>query len=270
MAYLIEYLDPTFRSPEQVENSTKIHVAGLIPDLRTTTQMLPQNYILEKPGSQFAEALRSAWADITSQSRKDATRSITVTSTTQNEGKTTFSMALARMLAASNQRVLLVDADLRFPKIAKALNVPAKNGGLAAFLSGDKPFADVAQPDPQVKGLTIMPADRATSGAQELLSGDALAKLIRAAGEHFDVVIFDTPPAAAVSDAAIISRLTDMTIFVTRWGKVSETEVNRAIRQFKSAGGRISSMVLSQVNVGEYRKYVDGYNPDLYSDYFVN
>lgn len=270
VAYMIEFLDPTFRSLEQVERSTNLHVIGLVPDVRTLTKLSPENYIVGKPGSQFAESLRSAWADITSHYKGGAIRTLAVTSATQGEGKTTLSLSLARMLALGGHRILLVDGDMRRSKIGPALGMAAKAGGLAALLAGEKTLAEVAQVDPSVKSLTLLLSDGAILNAQELLSSDRLAEFIAAAAEQFDLVIFDTPPAGAVSDAAVISRLADVTVFVTQWAKVPETEVNRAIRQFKSAGGRISGVALSQVKVNEYRKYVDGYNPDLYSAYFVN
>jgi capsular exopolysaccharide synthesis family protein len=270
VAMLIEYMDPTFRNSAQIERSLNTHVIGLLPDLRATTALRPENYVLERPNSLFTESLRIAWTDLNSQVKGAGVRSVAITSTAQSEGKTTYCLCLARMLATGGRKVLLVDADMRRPNIGAALGLEPRNGGLPAYLSGEKPLSQILQADSKVENLYLLLSNSGTVSAAELLSNRELTELIDTHLSEFDLIIFDTPPAGAVADAALISRSTDFTLFVMQWGRVPETEVARAIRQFKSSGGHVNGVALTQVNLNKYRKYVDGYSTDLYSSYYLN
>lgn len=269
VAFMIEFLDPSFRSLEQVERSTGQHVAGLIPDVRGMTNLPPETYVVERPGSQFAEALRSLWTDLGSR-HNGVIRSLAVTSTTQGEGKTTLALSLARVLAQGGRRVLLIDGDMRRSRVAPILGLKARNGGFAALLAGKQRFADVVQNDVLVKSLSVVLSDGGAIGVQDLLSQEALSALLSEVQSHCDLVIIDTPPVGAVTDAAALSRASDVTVYLTEWAKTPEAEVNRAIRQFLNIGGTINGIALSRIKIAEYRKYVDGYNPDVYSAYFAN
>jgi succinoglycan biosynthesis transport protein ExoP len=270
VAMLLEYLDPTFRNASHIETSLNTHVIGILPDLKATTTTRPENYVLERPNSLFTESLRIAWTDLNSHSKGEGVKSVAITSTAQSEGKTTYCLCLARMLAAGGRKVLLIDADMRRPNIGAALGLEPRNGGLPAYLSGAKPLSQILQMDSKVENLHLLLSNSGTVSAAELLSNRELKDLIEGYQSEFDLIIFDTPPAGAVADASLISRNTDFTLFVMQWGRVPETEVARAIRQFKNGGGHVDGVALTQVNLNKYRKYVDGYSTDLYSSYYVN
>lgn len=270
VALLIEYLDPTFRSSFQIERSLNTHVVGLLPDLRATTKSRPEDYVLERPNSLFTESLRIAWTDLNSRIQNGGVKTIVITSTAQSEGKTTYCLCLARMLASGGRKVLLIDADMRRPNIGATLGMEPRNGGLPAYLSGEKPLSQIVQVDAKVSNLYLMLSNNGVVTAPDLLSGSKLTELLEGKAAEFDLVILDTPPAGAVADASLISRIADFTLFVMQWGRVPETEVARAICQFKSSGGHVDGVALTQVNLAKYRKYVDGYSTDLYSSYYFN
>ena len=270
LAYLVEYFDRGFRNATQLEEATGLPVIGLVPDLRDLTQKSPEDYVVEKPLSSFGEALRTVRTAIHFSNVDYPPKIVMVTSATPGEGKTTFCLSLARTLAKTGNRILLIDADLRRSRVALASGIVEINGGLSSLLSGDKSFNEVVQTDPMVPSLHVIAADGKTPNAQDLLGSQQMHKVVHSVAKNYDLVIIDTPPILAVSDAAMVARIADTSIFLVQWSSVSHDLVMQALKQLKIFGCRIAGVVLTQVNLQEHAKYTDSYHHNNYSEYYAN
>jgi capsular exopolysaccharide synthesis family protein len=270
LAYMVEYFDRGFRSASQIEAAANVPVIGLVPDLRQITQRSPEDYVVDKPLSSFGEALRTVRTAIHFSNVDHPPKIVMITSATPGEGKTTFCMSLARTLAKTGNKILLIDADLRRSRVALATGITDINGGLSALLAGDKTLAEVVRPDPVVPGLDIIAATGKTPNSQDLLGSHQMQKMVHDAAKHYDLVIIDTPPVLAVSDSAMIARIADTSVFLVQWANVSQDLVLQALKQLKSYNVRIAGVVLSQVNLVEHAKYTDSYYHSNYNEYYSN
>lgn len=270
LAYLVEYFDRGFRSAAQVEQAAGIAVVGLVPDLRDVTKRAPEDYVLEKPTSSFGEALRTVRTAIHFSNVDQPPKVVMITSATPGEGKTTFCLSLARTLAKSGNRILLIDADLRRSRIGQAMGLTQVNGGLSALLAGNKGFADVVVTDPDMPNLHVIAAEGKTPNAQDLLGSHQMEMVVKEAAAQYDLVIIDTPPVLAVSDSAMVARIADTSIFIVRWAEVSQDLVLQALKQFKGFNCKIAGIVLTQVNLTEHAKYTDSYYHRNYNEYYAD
>lgn len=270
LAYLVEYFDRGFRSAAQVEEATGIPVVGLIPTLGGVTDQLPEKYVVEKPLSSYSEALRTVRTAIHFSNVDQPPKIVMVTSAVPGEGKTTFCLSLARSLAAAGNKILLIDADMRRPRIAAAAELADAKGGLAALLSGEQNFAAVLCHDPIVPGFDILPSVGKVPNAQDLLGSQQMHKMLQDAAQHYDLVIVDTPPIMAVSDAAMAARSVDSIIFLVRWATTPRDTAVQALKQLHSFGIKMAGVVLTQVNLVEHAKYGGGYYHHNYNDYYAN
>ncbi|MGE0109171.1 MAG: GumC family protein [Bdellovibrionales bacterium] len=270
-AYLSEFLDQGFRTAPQLEEVIGVPVIGQVPFLRDLPkQKKPEDYVVDKPLSAYSEALRTVRTAIHFSNVDNPPKSVMVTSSGPGEGKTTFCLSLARSLATAGNRVLLVDADLRRPRIARTLEIPANGKDLSALLTGRCKFKEAVRHDPSVAGLHVLPAFGKAPNAQDLLGSQHMAKMIEAWSNAYDLVVIDTPPILAVSDAAMVARVVDTSLFLVKWAETSRDAVMQALHQLQSLDCRIAGAVLNQINMNELASYGDGYYNHRYHDYYTD
>ena len=269
-AYLVEYFDRGFRSGPQAEEVTGLPTIGLIPSLKGVTEKTPEEYVIEKPMSSYSEALRTVRTAIHFSDVDHPPKSVMVTSATPSEGKTTFCISLARALAKSGNKILLVDADLRRPRIAHVLGLSNKRPGLTDLLAGTKSLAEVIEHDRVVPALDIIPARGKTPNAQDLLGSQRMQDFIRDVREKYDLVIVDTPPILAVADSAVVAKTVDTVLFIVRWAQTPRDTVVQALKQLNNFNCKVAGIVLSQVNIPELATYGEGYHHYHYNEYYTN
>lgn len=270
LAYLIEYFDHGFRSAAQIEEMTGLPVIGLVPSLEGISARSVEDYVVDKPLSAYSEALRTVRTAIHFSNVDNPPKTVMVTSAMPKEGKTSFCLSMGRSLAKAGNKVLLIDADLRRPRMADVIGLSKKNGGLAALLAGDKKLKDVLRPDPVVRGLDYIPAVGKTPNAQDLLGSQQMQKILHDVATHYDLVIVDTPPILAVSDAAMAARVVDTTLFIVRWASTPRETSVEAVKRLRTFGCKIAGVVVTQINVSEHAKYGEGYYHKGYEDYYAN
>ncbi len=270
MAYLVEYFDRGFRNSLQVEEMTGIPVVGMVPSLSGISGQAAEDYVVERPMSAYSEALRTVRTAIHFSNVDNPPKTVMVTSATPGEGKTTFCLSLGRSLAKAGGKILLIDADLRRPRIADVTGLPGGSGGLAALLAGEKSFKEVVKRDPVVEGLDIIPATSKAPNAQDLLGSHQMHKVLQDAAKNYDLVIVDSPPILAVSDAAMAARSVDTTLFLIRWAETPRETVVHALKQLRNFGCKVAGVVMMQVDVAEQAKYGDGYYHKNYHEYYAN
>ena len=180
-------------------------------------------------------------------------RVIAVTSALQGEGKTTLSCNLAIALAEAGWRVLLVDADLRRPKVADYLGLDG-GVGLTDVLVGDVQVGDVVQRWGE-NSLLVLPSGSAPPNPSELLGSKAMADLLLALRESADIVVIDTAPLLAVTDGVVVAVQADGALLVTQQGRTSRTQVAAAARSLHSVSVRLLGCVLNMTKVAKADKY---------------
>lgn len=267
-AYLLEFFDRGYRTSPQLEEGTGLPVIGQVPSLKTISDRPPEDYVVDKPLSAFSEALRTVRTAIHFSNVDHPPKTVMVTSSGPGEGKTTFCLSMARSLAAGGNKILLIDADLRRPRIARLLEIAADGKDLSAVLTGASTIEQVLRHDPLVPKLDIIPAFGRAPNAQDLLGSKQMKKTIEEVASKYDLVIIDTPPILAVSDAAMVARVVDTSLFVVKWAATARDTVVQALKQLKSFDCRIAGTVLNQVNLNEIASYGEGYYNHRYHEYY--
>ena len=260
LAFMVEKLDAGFRSSEQVERTVGLSTLALIPGLSFLKDGSPERHIVEKPVSLFAEAFRSFRTGLFLSDVEKAPKVILLTSCVPGEGKSSDALCLARSAAAAGQKVVLIDADLRRSSIHKMLGVQPK-AGVSDVILNRVLLEDALIKDTQ-SDLIVLPNVNAPGNPPDILASQGMEKLIQKLAQAFDLVIIDSPPVLAVSDALVLSRYADRTVFIIRWAKTPRAAVVTALKQLQAAGARLSGVVLSRVNIRQHARY--GYGDSMY------
>jgi capsular exopolysaccharide synthesis family protein len=180
-------------------------------------------------------------------------RTIVVSSSEPDEGKTTVAISLAQLQARLGRRVLLVDADFRLSSVAKHLGL-RKAPGLLEFMAGSVTHADVVQRHPE-SGADIIASGDYTEAGFGLIASEKMEDTIKHWRQSYDLVVIDTAPLHVVSESRILSRYADGTVLVVRWGKTRREVVNYSRNMIASAGGRLFGVALSMVDTKRHADY---------------
>ncbi len=268
-AIAAEKLDRVFRSAAQVEEATGVSVLAMVPEVKgsAATRSNVVTYILENTTSPAAEAVRAVFTAISLASLDRLPRVIAVTSSTPSEGKTTFVASLGGLLTKMNtsRRVLVVDLDLRQAKLSVALGIGERGGTIDEYLMGTKTLAECTRRHEQ-SGVYYICARPNTPNAPEILESHAMKAAVDVFSDNYDLVILDAPPVLAVSDARIVARLADYTVFIVQWAKTHREVVKTAIASLLEVTSHIG-IVINRVNLFKHGRYGYGDHGDYYSRY---
>ncbi|MEI8258906.1 MAG: polysaccharide biosynthesis tyrosine autokinase, partial [Deltaproteobacteria bacterium] len=201
------------------------------------------------PQSAIAEAMRAIRTNLLFMSPDEPFQTLMVTSADAREGKTTMAMCLAITLAQSGKKVLIVDADLRRPRVHRALglNTPV---GLTSVLVNEATL-DEAMVETDVPNLTALVAGTSPPNPAELLHSHRFEELLRSVRTKFDRVIIDTPPIGPVSDALVISTRVDGTVLVVRFQKTARSRAGAVLGQLRQLGARVAGVILNDVDMSK-------------------
>lgn len=265
LALALESLDRGIRSAEQIRRLMGVRSLGLVPGLKAWrwSSRRPEDYVLRKPASAFAESIRIMNADLTLMSPDQPSRTVLITSAVPAEGKTTIVVSLARLLATSGHKVVVVDCDLRHPSIHRTSGAPL-SPGLVELLSGTAPIEDVLRQD-RKSGASIMPAGRSTPLAAELLGSEKMRDMLSELARTYDMIILDSAPVLAVSETRMLPRLVDKTVFVVRWAATHQKTVKLALEELADGGADVAGVLLTRVDVKKNAKYNFGDSDYYYS-----
>ncbi len=271
IALVLEYLDRGVRSLSMAERAFGVTGLGIVPSAVTAEGQLPSDYVLKKPLSVYAEALRSIRAAIHFSNVDQPPKVIMITSSFPGEGKTMFSASFARLLAQSGSKVLLIDADMRRPRIHSILSLDKSRPDLAQVLAHDAKLEDAIQQD--VSGADVLIAHTRPPNPQDLVGSHQMEKLLATAREKYDLVIVDTPPVIALSDAALIAKMADTTVYLARWAHTPREIISEGLKQLTKFNVRLAGLVLTQVDLQDRKRFgVDdyGFYHVQYKNYYTN
>jgi succinoglycan biosynthesis transport protein ExoP len=268
-AIALEKLDRGFRAASQIEKATGLAVLGMVPLIKGLRggRSSAVGQVVLRPTSSVSEALRAVYTAITLGTLDHAPRIIAVTSATPAEGKTTFTAAMGGLLTKMNasRRVLILDLDLRQARLSEAFEVKDRRGTIDEYLLGSKPLEECIHVD-TASGVHFICARPNTPNAPDVLESEAMKTALAHFCEQYDLVILDSPPVMAVSDARIISRLADYTIFLVYWAKTPREVVTNAVSLLKSVSDRVG-IVVNKVDLAKHVRYGYGDYGYYYSRY---
>ncbi|ROT29754.1 polysaccharide biosynthesis tyrosine autokinase [Micromonospora sp. HM5-17] len=259
LAVLRGLTDTTVRDGDALQEITSAPLLGSIPyDGHARSSPLIVGAAAQSPR---AEAMRKLRTNLRFVDAQEPARVIAVTSAVQAEGKSTLACNLAITLAEAGWQVLLVDADLRRPRVAGYLGIPA-GAGLTDVLIGEVPVEDVLQPWGD-KSLLVLPGGSVPPNPSELLGSKAMADLLLSLRDLTDIVIIDTPPLLAFTDGVVVAVQADGALLVSRGGRTPRAQTAAAARALHSVSARLLGCVLNmskenKIDVEQYRAYRRG------------
>lgn len=263
LAFGLDYLDDTVKTPEDITRKLHVPFLGLVPSVRGEKQP-----VLSGPvPHDFGESYRALRTSLVFTSGGESTRVITVTSAQPLEGKTTTACNLAMVLAFGGSRVLLVDADMRRPGVHKALKI-SNTVGLSHLLVGQARVREAIQrtSDPN---FCVMTAGRTPPNPSELLSSERMRQLVANLKQGpFDWVVIDTPPVLAVTDAIILTPLVDGVTFVIGAEMTRRRLAERAVQMIMASRPKVVGAVLNRVNFDRNKYYYSRYYGYQYKSYY--
>lgn len=252
--FIVDFLDRRLKSPAEVKAALRLPFLGFIPMSDTGHgEPLVNNGV----APEFAEALRSLRTNVVFSAPTDGPRSIVVTSTAPGEGKTVVASNLALSLAAAGQRVLLMDADMRRPRLHELLRL-APQPGLSNLITGRaKPSEAVRKTS--VDNLWLLPAGHVPPNPPELLGSPRFTEMLRALGGHFDWVIIDSPPVMGVTDAAVVGHVANGVLFVVGSEMTTRDAARTALEQLDAARVRYVGAVLNRLDLEGHPYYYNAH-----------
>ena len=260
LAFLLDFLDNSIKSAKEAEQAAYgVATLGLIPTVagwkaRTDTVLASVN----DPSSPAAEAYRGLRTAIQFLGTDRSLHVLQVTSPGAGDGKTTTLTNLAVALGRSGSRVCVVDCDLRRPRIHEFFGL-ANDRGFTSVVRGDLPLSLVLQPTALVENVMVLPSGIPPIDPSELLASERAAGVLRSLASQFDIVLADSPPVLAVTDASALSRWVDGVIVVADTGRTKKRALTRTIELLRQVEAPVIGLVVNRAtgeNEYGYAKYV--------------
>jgi polysaccharide biosynthesis transport protein len=260
LAFLLELLDSSVKTQDDIEKTIGVTFLGVIPTIEDGVKGAPvlkgskDLYVLNHPKSAVAECCRAIRTNLLFMTPDRPAKTLLVTSGSPQEGKTTTAVNLAVTLAQSGLKVLLVDTDLRRPRLHKAFGIPSTPDGVSKAILGESDVFDMIR-ETGVPGLDLLPCGATPPNPAELLHAERFKRIVEQLSERYDRVIFDSPPVGAVTDATILARLTMGTVLVAQSGRTAKDALARARRLLGFSGVNVLGCILNDLDLSKQGSY---------------
>ena len=262
LTLLLSALNNTFKSTEEVEQKLNLPVLGILPLVGKKQRKEMAHMFAENKEKSFAESIRTIRTGLMLSGIDRPQKLYVVTSSIPGEGKSTVAANLAHAIGQM-EKVLLVEADMRRPTMAKSFDFPVGTAGLANVIAGTATLDEALH---AVDGIHIMPAGMVPPNPLELLSTERFGQVLSQLAERFDRVIIDSPPVQAVSDALVLSAQAHAVIYVIKSDATARPLAIKGVGQLLQNRAPMSGVVLNQVDIKKAKK--QGYSYGGYYDYY--
>ncbi len=245
-----EQLDRSMKTPDDLERELGLSFIGLLPAVDVDDGAI-ELILHEKPTSGIAEAARAIRTNVMFMSPDRPYRTVLVTSAGPSEGKTMVACCFAIAMAQAGRRVVLLDCDLRRPRLHRIFGKSQEVGITTAILEANPIVSRIAQ-ETQVPRLSVVTTGPLPPNPSEIFHSEAFAKLLEGLKAQFDCVVIDSPPVTPVTDATILSASVDGTLLVVRAFQTSKDLARRAARSLGDVGAHIIGGILNSVDLNRH------------------
>jgi capsular exopolysaccharide synthesis family protein len=260
IALVLEILDNTVKSPDDVQSKLGVALLGTLPAIRTDKSGGFEQF-WQQPGSGYAESIRTIRTGVVLSSLDDPARVIVVTSTVPGEGKSTIALNLGAALAQM-ENTLVIGADLRRPSLARQCGLAPNHSGLTHFISGTAGLDDCIEHLPDLN-LHVMPAGIIPPNPLEMIGSRKFVEGLNELRQRFDRIVIDSAPVHAVSDALILASYADSVIYVVQADSTSATQASKGIDSILASNEPLTGVVLNHFDA----RKVGGRYGDKYYQY---
>ena len=266
LALLRERLDSGLRSARDIERVLGLPTFGLVPRLEKLKKgQRPHEYLLQKPLSAYAEAIRSVFTSLQLSDVDEPPKVVLITSSIPEEGKTTLAVSLATFAAQSSQKTLLVDLDLRHPNIQREFGF-LPEAGFVEYMAGERRLEEVIRRDERT-GVDCLPIRRQAPNPTDLLGSRRMREMIQELRRFYDFIVIDSAPVLGVTDSRVIARVVDKVLFAVRWEKTDDKTAANALDALREARADVAGAVLTLVDVKKHAQYGYGDVGQYYGKY---
>lgn len=265
LVFFFEYLDNRIKTPDEIKAHLGVPFLGMVPALfeHPNEDPLMSNGV----PANFSESFRAIRTNLLFSSADNGCKTIVITSSGPGEGKTLVASNLAVALAQASQRVLLIDADMRKPRVHGVFK-QRQEPGLSNVLVGNAKASESVRPT-GVPGLWILPAGVIPPNPAELIGSKRFREFVASLALHFDHVIVDTPPVMAVTDAAIAAHAAQGVVFVVGAEMTSRHTARRSVEQLDQAKAVFVGAILNRVDLKHHGYYYSQYYRKEYGEYYA-
>ncbi|MDP3499181.1 MAG: polysaccharide biosynthesis tyrosine autokinase [Myxococcales bacterium] len=259
LALLLEFLDSTVTSQQEIEERMGLTFLGFVPSIPPTDGQAKDLHIHREPKSHIAECTRAVRTNLLFMSPDKPLKRMLVTSSGPQEGKSTTAINLGIAMAQSGQKVLIIDTDMRRPRLHKAFGVP-NDVGVSSLVVGEGKLEDAIKTT-EVPGMFLLPCGPVPPNPAELLHTRAFGELLETLDGKFDRVILDSPPVGAVADAVVLATQVNGVVLVLKAGVTHRDVAKRTLRALNDVKAVMLGAVLNDVNLdrSRYGDYYYGY-----------
>lgn len=243
---------PLFRKKRKVDNESSKHGVSLVS--------------VTDPSSVVAEQFRTIRTNIQFSAVDKKIQSLVVTSAEPSEGKSAVSSNLAVVWAKQNEKVLLIDADLRRPTAHRTFNL-LNAAGLSSYLSNNAVYEEIIQ-ETEVPNLSVISSGPVPPNPAELLNSRHINTLIERLEDEYDIIIFDAPPINTVTDAQLLASKADGVILVVPQGIAEKGSVTHAVEQLNKVHAKVLGTVMNRFKADKAPGYYGGYYGGNYGGYY--
>ena len=268
LAFMREKMNCNYKTAKQLQRATGYRCLGHVPFVEPLNgQRHLSDYILNNSTSSAAESIRALRLSLKLQCQNDAfpPRVVTITSSLPDEGKTTLSAWMACLAAQSGEKVIVIDCDLRRPRLQEVFGVN-KYQTLVEYLSGKATQEDIIHKD-SASGAHVVFARSVPSNALDLLNQNKMIKLMESLRKKYDLIILDGPASMAVPDSHLLSSLSDHTLYAVGWNDTKREIVNSGVKQFADFNYDTLSYVLTKIDLKRHAQYGYKDNVSYYQRY---
>lgn len=263
LAFMREQLDTTFKNPRQLESQLQMPVLGIVPKSNERDDIKPEREFIRNTRAPFAEAINHIRTGIVYSDVDNPPQVVLVTSSVQGEGKTTTSSNLALAFGRSG-KTLLIDADLRRPRLQTVVKKRHKNG-LVDYVAGNASLDECLLPDPRIKHLDILHCGTVPPNPLEVLASAKMRSVMQELRKTYDTIVIDTAPILPASDAIALGQIADAVVLAVQSDSTRTQLVEDALKRLRSAHLQPVGLVLTQVDVERLKSYRYG---GYYSTYY--